>query len=443
VDDYGDRFVFAVSRYDLRKHLRELARTRADSTMRRYKRAHWAFWRFCQMQGWIIEDVSRPKERPQPYQFVDELPDEAPRLLREAMAVYLDELEVRGSSEYHIKTVRSRLKPFAIVHGDRALEEIGARDLQEHFRSLSKTRAEATMAGYRATHKAFWSYCREEGWVADRPARHLKRYSYDPAKPKAVPEDYLQVVIDNLQDFVDHRDQHPRDVRDALFVSLSIDSGARRGEMGNLQRSKVEKELEEATLFRGDDSRLGPAHIIYSVASKGKTGAAVVRFTEETARLFRLWFRLVDEDLPAGRGEDRVFLSVVTGEPLAPNSLSNHCFRRVCEFAGVPHFRSHAVRHRNVTEIIDATGDPKIAQRVAGHRSLEVTLRIYNETLESHALQATATLARRRGRSNGKTEKFSDSDGDPMERLAQLQAEMDQVLAQIRGSNNGSHRVEH
>ena len=58
----------------------------------------------------------------------------------------------------------------------------------------------------------------------------------------------------------------------------------------------------------------------------------------------------------------------------------------------MPTFRSHAVRKRNISQIL-TIDDPETAQRYAGHKSLETTLRHYKDIHEDQVHEAAAALA--------------------------------------------------
>lgn len=434
------REVRTITHEDVHAHLAARETDLAPSTLKSYRQKHRAFWRFCAWREWTAEDIFR-KPAPVPYAFVDgPLDFEVPSTVAEAMALYVEELDTNGASKPHIKTVRSRLKQFAVLAGARPLTEVKARDLQNHFRELGKKLSEASLAGLCSTQKAFWNFCCKQGWLTDSPAAKLKRYSYKSAGTKAVPEDHVQAVIDALDDFIAYRDEEPRDVRDALFVSLSIDSGARRGEITNLRRSRVEKALDNGMRLAKTKAGMKVQSsaddlVIYTVASSGKTGPTTLRFTSNTAALFRKWFKLVDKLFDPAISEDRVFLSIWSGQPIRADSIGNSSFRRICTFAGVPIFRSHAVRHRNITEIIDLTGDPKVAQLVAGHASLEITLEVYNQTLEKHAVDATAQLAARRRDKVQEEAAIEVSPGYAVKQLVELLQEEREETQRLRVEN--------
>ncbi|MCB8945855.1 MAG: tyrosine-type recombinase/integrase [Ardenticatenaceae bacterium] len=308
--------------------------------------------------------------------------------LEKAFAKFLDSLRERQlSAAYVDEIVTYRLGRFVNPRSKRDIQTITRAEIGEHFTELRQTGlAEATLAGYTTVHKTFWRFCYRKKWVKQKLWKRLKRANFDASGPKAVPRAHLQKVIECLAEFATHRGNNVRDLRDALTVSLSIDSGCRLGELHNLQCGRVRKALE-----RGEVTADG--RIVYHITSTGKEGEVELRFYTETAELLQSWLNLMPDW--GERSKDRLFINLFTGDPLKRKSLSR-AFERVCRFAGVPVFRSHSVRHRNVTDIVEFVGDPKAAQVYANHADVTTTMKNYKEVQQRSADNAGAVLASRR-----------------------------------------------
>lgn len=299
--------------------------------------------------------------------------------VKEAYASYMQDLEERMATAVHIRTVDSRLKPLLRRYGDAELEALQRVDVSRHLRDLANgNRSPATMAGYTSTTKAFFKFCWEQELVDTNLGDRLKTGDYSPQVRRAAPEAHIQAVVNALPEFVAHRDHQPRDIRDALLISLSIDSGARRGTMRNLKAADVQRALESV-------ERTNEGRAVYTVKAKGKTGITEVVFFAETAELFGLWLPLVPGKSPY------VFISLRTLKRLQPDALSK-AYVRVCEFADVPVFRSHAVRKRNTDRVIRLS-DLEVGQRYAGHRQLSTTARYYRQLENRDVYNAAAALA--------------------------------------------------
>lgn len=298
-----------------------------------------------------------------------------------AIGRYLDHHRDNGSSKRTVETVRWRLAQLVKFAGNVPLEKVTKAVLIAYFEHLIDTGlADGTLAGHKSTARAFFNWSKKRGLVKKNPAKILssKRFSfsYSPVKSRPAPPDSFQAVIDALPSFAAHRGYNRRDVRDALLVSIAVDSGARRGEILNLRRADVLASIE---------SEQG----IYHVQSRGKTGAATVRLFEATASLCRLWLAMLPED--------HVWLctSLKTGEKMDSSNLPK-CLYRICDFANVPRFGFQSIRKRNIVDTIKASGDPKVAMLLAGHKDIRTTQRHYN-VVESSAVDDTAAqLARDR-----------------------------------------------
>lgn len=308
--------------------------------------------------------------------------------LCEALERYLAHLTERQSSSAHLKTVRWRLGKFVSGRESRPMASITRLEVSQHFVELAATRSEGTMAGITATHKAFWSFCKKRRWIKQNLGKALKKRSFDPVNRRAASEADILAVARALPLFAAHRRHNARDVRDALAVSLSLDSGCRLGALAELKRTAAERSLARPLVAAN-------GRAMYQVTATNKTGTAVIAFSEESAALMRRWLAIY----PAGATADRLFVSLPSpflpgGSPLLRSSLGR-AFDRICAFANVPVFRSHAVRKRNISDML-ALADPEVAQRYAGHADLATTMTHYKEKRNDQVTQAAAVLSQNR-----------------------------------------------
>jgi integrase len=300
-----------------------------------------------------------------------------------AIDLYLVYLTKNQSSPAHLKSVAWRLRHFAKGRPGRFVADVTRLELAEYFIDAAETRADGTIAGWVATHKAFWKWAKKRKLISKNVAKRLKQPRFDPVVRTAAPAAHVQAVLAALPAFVAHRGQRPRDVRDALLVSLSLDCGGRLGAMADLRRSEVVRALSRGVLA-------GDGRMVYRVTSRNKTGSVALEFCQETADLFRLWFEVGPTAVV-----DRVFVSVARNAPqgtLLRRDTVARAFARICQFAKVPTFRAHAVRKRNISDIM-ADNDPEVAQRYAGHRDLATTMVHYREKSADQVRNATAQLA--------------------------------------------------
>ncbi len=313
--------------------------------------------------------------------------------LQKAFEHYYNYLKGKGSSASHLRTVKVRLNRFIMPsekypydNRSRNVRKIRRHEIHEHFELMeSNDLADGTLAGYSTAHRSFWTFCKRSRWIKKSPAKKLKRYSYEPVHNRAAPAVSVDKVTAALPGFAIHRN-HPADVRDALFVSLVLDGGGRLGEYHTLRSLHLKAALENGIPTESGE-------MIYIIVGSGKTGSKLLFFFEQTARLAKMWL-----DRTSWPESDYVFISTKSEALLKPNSLGRS-FERVCKYAGVPVFRAHSVRKRNVTDIIKLAGDWKMGQLYAGHKSINVTMKHYNDLyIERVAEVASEMAAKRRQR---------------------------------------------
>jgi integrase len=311
--------------------------------------------------------------------------------LNEALEMYLLSLEARRLSAAHTSTVRCRLARFTAIWGESDVSAIAGDDVDAHFSDLEESGlAHGTLAGYKSSHRAFWNWCASQQFIAQNPADALlvkdRAYDYRPVHSRAAPESDFQAVVNALPNFAAHRDNNPRDLRDAALVSLAIDCAKRRKELWNLRRRDIERALDRGEAVAG-------GRMVYHATSHGKTGQVTMVFFEETAVLLRHWLAAMPPE------SNWLWVNLRTGQRLRADVL-NLAFGRLCAFAGVKTFRFHAVRKRSVTDIIRSTGDWKVGQLLAGHKDQRTTQLHYNDVDQQRVDEMAARLADvRRGRS--------------------------------------------
>lgn len=305
--------------------------------------------------------------------------------LKTAYDHYRNDLVERQCSNAHLETIHWRLGRFVDKYAETPVAAITSLNLAAHFRSLrERGLADGTLAGHTRVHKSFWRWCKTNKLIKKNPAKQLKNYSFKPKNRRAAPRGSVERVIAALPAFARHRGANQRDIRDALLVSLSFDCGGRLGEMWSLSRRDVQLSLSQP-------GRTDAGLVVYRVTGQGKTGESELRFFAHTAELFKLWFEIS----PRVSATAGVFVNLRTGERLRPGSLGR-AFERVCKFAGVPVFRSHAVRKRNISDIIRLAGSTSVGQLYAGHADVETTMTHYDEAAEDEVDEFAAALANRR-----------------------------------------------
>jgi integrase len=86
-----------------------------------------------------------------------------------------------------------------------------------------------------------------------------------------------------------------------------------------------------------------------------------------------------------------VFPAPLTGAYQRPRAFSNE-WARVAASTGFDGITCHALRHTHVSQLHDAGVDVVTISKRLGHRSVDVTLRIYNHMFESIDSKAAAAI---------------------------------------------------
>lgn len=313
--------------------------------------------------------------------------------LVDAIASYVRSRVAAGCSERTVETALRRLTRFADwLPDDPHLSDVAPSLVESYFLHLRESGlADGTLAGHKSSQRAFWSWLLAEGHTDHDPSAILKTrrhsYSFKPVRSRAAHPDQFITMVNSLDAYVAaaaHRENRVRvtRIRDAALISLAVDSSARRSELHNLRRGDVVKALAEPRYTRS-------GQVVYHAPSTGKTGPMTVRWYFHTGQMLQRW---LDEQDAAALwlwtgyvGTDRLRVDYLVG-----------ALKRVCNFAGVPLIGWHAIRKRNVTDIIEQTGDAKVGQLYANHADIRTTQTYYNDLATERVDSAAADLAAHR-----------------------------------------------
>lgn len=305
--------------------------------------------------------------------------------VNDVVSSYLQHLREQMLSDSYITSVRQRLAfftrdtPGEIPNGERLIDRLRPADVSDHLRHFEVDRdaSEGYMASIVSTHRAFWRWCHERGYTRQNLGEQLRRRSCRPQVRRPAPEGDVAAVAAILPDYARRPGFVP--LRDALLVSMSLDSGARRRAFRNLRRDALAGALRAPA-----DT---PAGVVYTALSFSKGKPAKIRFGAFTAELARRLLAMLPDDCRY------VFVSSRTWRQLHPDSFSDS-FRRICEAAGVPTFRTHAVRKRNTTDVARMAG-LEAARKYAGHSDSKVTREFYVDAFSDDVDAAAASIANR------------------------------------------------
>lgn len=155
-----------------------------------------------------------------------------------------------------------RLRRFVDVYGDDQPKDITIHMIYEYINSQHL--AEPSRALLRSCFHAFFAFC---GLGDDNPAKLLPRWRDTPRRVVLPKEKAVKLALAEAVNMCQSKD--PVVLRDGLIFTLAVMSGNRRGEIRNMRINELLDGLHNPE-----------ASGVYRVFTDGKTGDAVMRFTD-------------------------------------------------------------------------------------------------------------------------------------------------------------------
>jgi integrase len=152
--------------------------------------------------------------------------------------------------------------------------------------------------------------------------------------------------------------------------------------------------ISEATSLRWDDVDWATGRV---TVGKSKTASGERAVTLPAS---------VHEELVAyvrerGIGPGELLFRTPTGKQVN-RQLFGHALKRACQKLGLPPIRPHALRHGDVSLMVELGVHPKIAQARAGHASSQLTLDVYAHVREGYDHHVAEAMDRVRKEATGK-----------------------------------------
>lgn len=301
-----------------------------------------------------------------------------------ALNLYLN----RGVKDKTKKNDKDRLFDFCSENRNQPIQTINSETLDIWVANLKTRLGPASVESYKQTIKAFFNWCVTNDSIPLKlsPANHLKPKRRSSGRYKAANRRSVEKIIQNLQEQIaedwkalNQSQKHKQQliVRDLLAYRLSLESGKRLNELATLTTHSMRTALKNPQLSRS-------GQVVYIANTFGKTGFADLRFSEQTAAVYRLWKMIRKKS-----GANFVFIALggkYSGAPLTPDGFTQIYVRRSKEF-NQPTHRSHSIRHLKGTEATDKFS-PRVAATVLNITVETVMQHYYNENSQD-AIDAT------------------------------------------------------
>lgn len=255
----------------------------------------------------------------------------------------------------------SRIVGLCLHLGDKRVDEIAPADIEDCYSALmhgdspsGRCLAPSTIASYHTTLSAMFADAVRDGIVAEAPTRKAKRPTVPSTHGTAATTETVDVLLGRL-DCSDGRQ---------LAVLLCAICGLRRSEAMALTWDDYDGEHITVDKSADDDGSI-------KATKNGETRIVPVPAS----------FRpLLDDARKSGRICD-----------MQPHALSTWWRRNRRRF-GMDGVRLHDLRHAYITRMAENNVNPKIAQTLAGHKTLAVTMQIYTH-VQTEMLDAAVESA--------------------------------------------------
>jgi len=222
----------------------------------------------------------------------------------------------RRISGYTLAKYHYDFLPFIHHHHDKRINKIteghviGWFSLLENARGLSQ----ATLAKHRGMHRAFFNWCKFQGWIKNNPADSLPVYNDKPAVVTVPTDDTVSKAIN--QAITMSHSSSPLDRRDACIFACVYSFGNRRGEIKNLNVAPFWLALRRPIDLDG--------RTVYPVATTGKTGTAVALLGETQREMIIRYL----SSLPDQSADGSLFINLDPYSPRYLNRLSDMAMTR-------------------------------------------------------------------------------------------------------------------
>ena len=251
---------------------------------------------------------------------------------------------------------------------DKPLESIRPSDIQAAYAALSGSWSGTSLRSMHNSLLRIFRAAQDEGLIGSSPMVGIDAPKIDTKESKALTPTQAAELLGEL-DVSDHRQ---------FAVSLILRCGLRRGEVCGLEWRDV-----------GDS-----IHVRREI-TKSDSGVRDIPLDDETRKLIAARKRIVGDKLRSV--SDRLHKTDklccgIDGRPMTGDVLRRWWERNRSSF-GLDGWTLHELRHTFLTNLAQAGVHPAIMQRLAGHSSMNTTMRIYTHVHSEDMKKAMESLA--------------------------------------------------
>lgn len=296
-------------------------------------------------------------------------------------------LERWAGSPTTLDTYRSILR----VHieptiGPRELSKVNTKLLDDFYAYLSTTRklSPSSVRQVHAVLRGALGQAVRWGWLATNPAR-------DATLPARRKPDLQLPTQEQVAEVLAAAEEDPEF---AMFLRLSVTTGARRGELCGLRWSDVDFDRGTLRIERSIAAVKGEGAVVKGTKNHSKRRIALDPDTVDDLRAHRQFYdeRAVEWAVTMSRDPWMFSAYPDCSLPWYPDSAS-HLWTKACGKAGVEGIRLHDLRHFQATMLLRAGIPVKNVSARIGHRDAATTLNVYAHFLEDVDVDSAAVAA--------------------------------------------------
>jgi integrase len=237
--------------------------------------------------------------------------------------------------------------------------------------------SKVTLAEYWRWLNTWFNWTRTKGYIDLNPMRQVRRRKMVHVEATDIdPQDFVK-VIKFLQAVIDNT--HPRQrtlpyeraVRDLAIIRFTYATGCRRGEVAGLRLRDLYLDERKA--------------IIRPETTKTKRKHPEVYFGRQAERSLRMWLEIRPDN------GDQLFLGT-RGNGWSPTPFTPEGVYRAWKSrqqqAKIGPYKFHEIRHSHITHSLNNGIPIHHISKQAGHRSPDITLRVYSHSQDPERKQA-------------------------------------------------------
>ncbi len=324
---------------------------------------------------------------------------EKARLLAEKNAENAKKIIFSDGFEFYINKTKSKKKVNTIigirttmnraltVFGKKKLEDISEKDCQAYIDSLSYdcNLKISTVRKHYATLSAFLTWCVKQNLIVSNPMKNIEKPVDNEGEEKVE-----TFTVEELKNILVCSEKEP--LMWQTMIYLLSDTGMRRGEACGLRWADID--FTSGRIHIVNNAQYTEGKGVYDTKTKNKK-KRVVFANPQVMEILAKWKELQKEVIEGQNlSTPKHIFTHLDGKRINPQAPTAY-LRKFGEKYGIEDCHPHKFRHTMATLMIQKGADIKTVSEKLGHRSIEITLKLYvhsNEDAQKAANEKFASL---------------------------------------------------